>query len=214
MDRFLNGSHDPVTHAWGFLNVEFLRACAFFDGWLAEIRKASGRDFEATIGDALAALGSKRQDRVLLCSTKSAWVAVFADRDDAYISEVAHPAHAIPCRAVNIQWVPHTYDRATKQGRFGGVGFQTLADHPTDWLNVERAIGVWADTPGWEFEQTGEPLPFEDVDQYRVRRVQSRFPPELLVKYCHAYGIDAFDPNFYGPNFRIYEPAKRSVVFA
>jgi hypothetical protein len=56
-------------------------------------------------------------------------------------------------------------------------------------------------------EVPGTPLPFEATEQYRVRVVQKRFPPELLVSYCRHFGVDVFDPAFYGP-------VSRSIVAA
>jgi hypothetical protein len=214
MLRFLDGEYDPVTHAWGFLDVPFAAATSFFDTWMMEIRKANGRSFEGTIREALAVLGKANKGRVLLASTASPWIAVFCDRKDAFHSEVGHPSQAIPCRGINLLWAPHTYDKASRTGEFGAVAFESLAANPTEFLNIERNVGVWADTPGWEFEQTGTQLPFEKTDQYRARLVRERFPPELLGAYCEHYGIRPFEPAFYGPTFRVYEPGRCSVVAA
>ena len=204
LKALLHRKYAPVTDAWGFLAVDFDRAISFFASWLAQIRSLRPNPFQASLDDALKELGGQNRLRVLVASTQSEWVAVFADRKDAYHSEVAHPSAAIPCRGLHVMCVETTYDPRTKVGEFGAVAFQTLADHPTDFLNIERTVQAGYYDVGWEFHADGPVLPFEQVARYRARRIRDRFTPEMLEEYARALGIRLFDAAFYGPRFVLF----------
>jgi hypothetical protein len=51
---------------------------------------------------------------------------------------------------------------------------------------------------GWIFEQSGEPLEFEEVARYALPKKRDRLTPELLRKYGEALGINFWDPAAYG----------------
>jgi hypothetical protein len=56
-----------------------------------------------------------------------------------------------------------------------------------------------SDQDKWEFDQSGEPLSFEDVEKYKEKLVRNRFTPEMLQQYLLHYGIDFFNDDFYMP---------------
>ncbi|PPH59611.1 hypothetical protein C5C93_08425 [Rathayibacter toxicus] len=54
----------------------------------------------------------------------------------------------------------------------------------------------------WSLDLSGDPLPFEDLEAYKNRRVAERFTPDMLNDYCAALGLCPFDDDFYpGPCF-------------
>jgi hypothetical protein len=57
----------------------------------------------------------------------------------------------------------------------------------------------------WEFEEWGEPFPFEEMEQYQARRIKDRLTPEMVERYCSHFGIDLFNPDFYSGRACIFE---------
>ena len=93
---------------------------------------------------------------------------------------------------------------------FGGV--RRLVDSPsviwevfgpkqTDFLNVVRKVSVIDQGAGhWEFEQVGQPFPFEDLARYSAKPTKDRFTVDILLEYLKHFDIDLFNENFYsGP---------------
>jgi hypothetical protein len=63
------------------------------------------------------------------------------------------------------------------------VIFELYSEEKTHLPDVERVVSLLNDGGRWRFDESGLPLPFEDVEVYRARRVSSRFPPDLLATY-------------------------------
>lgn len=53
-----------------------------------------------------------------------------------------------------------------------------------------RFIRAFRDDTKWDFHEQGEPLPFEDLSQYRKHRIRDRLTPEIVRGYCLALGWD------------------------
>jgi hypothetical protein len=194
-----------VTDSFGFLQAPLHELTAFFDRWLGGLRPTIRSEFRTDLTTALERLGGSRASRVLLAETRSEWVAVLVDRRDSFHSEVYHPARSLPCRGLCIRWFPHTIDQARRQGHYGAITFQTLADHPIDFLQVERSVDVGCYERGWKFTTSGPVLPFEQTERYSAYKIRDRFTPEMLDTYCRAFGIEAFRPEFYGPAFVLFD---------
>jgi hypothetical protein len=208
MGRLLDGRFAPVTDSFGFLRAPLAELADLFDRWLNGLRPTGREPFQSELAAALERLGKGGASRVLLAETRSDWVAVFVDRKDSFHSEVCHPARVYPCRGLCVRWFPHTIDQDPKHGQYGAVAFQTLADHPTDFLNVERSVDLGCYERGWKFSTSGPILPFEQTERYGARKVRDRFTPELLEAYCRAVGIELFSAEFYGPAFVLFQPRK------
>lgn len=56
-----------------------------------------------------------------------------------------------------------------------------------------------SDQDRWQFDQSGEPFPFEDLEKYKEKFARNRFTPEMLDKYLKEFGIDFFNEDFYMP---------------
>jgi hypothetical protein len=81
----------------------------------------------------------------------------------------------------------------------GSVQFQLLRYHPTREIEFQRVVYSTNESGTWRFKASGEPLPFEELEQYTHRRIIDRFTCDMLQRYCAAVGIRLFDPEFYGP---------------
>lgn len=205
--RLLDGRFAPVTDSFGFLQAPLNGLTDFFQGWLKKIHRAEHENLRCDLASALERVGKAGQFRTLLAATRSDWVAVFVDRKDSFHSEVMHPSLTYPCRGLCVRWAEHTINKDPK-GQYGAVTLQTLADHRTDFLNIERCIDAGYYEEGWKFSATGPVLPFEQTELYAGRRIRDRFTPQMLQSYCRALGIDVFNADFYGPEFVLFEPIK------
>lgn len=63
---------------------------------------------------------------------------------------------------------------------------------------TQRTISTHCHRGRWSWDSSGEPLPFEDPEAYRTRKVRDRFTRELLLQYLAAVHIFVDDPSFYG----------------
>jgi hypothetical protein len=99
---------------------------------------------------------------------------------------------------------------ATNPASFGGVRrsvdspsviWDVYGPDPNPILNYLRSISASDEGGGhWEFRQSGEPFPFEDLSRYAARRIKDRLPVELLLEYLEHFDIDLFNAEFYcGP---------------
>ncbi|WNG43884.1 hypothetical protein F0U60_07085 [Archangium minus] len=82
-------------------------------------------------------------------------------------------AETLGCRGMRVVAVPHTLRQ--DKGRYGTVIFELYGPQQTDWLNYLRTIYAMNDGGRWVFGQSGEPFPFEKLEQYQARKVRDRF---------------------------------------
>lgn len=57
----------------------------------------------------------------------------------------------------------------------------------------------------WIFEESGEPLEFEEAENYAQRRIKDRLTVSMLERYCAALGIDLRNEQAYGPEAVLIE---------
>ena len=77
--------------------------------------------------------------------------------------------------------------------------------------NIIRDIRAFRDMGGWEFQESGTPLPFEDTSAYRSARAKERFTIEMLERYLREMGIRAFDEDFYRPSVACLLATRRNA---
>ena len=98
-------------------------------------------------------------------------------------------------RCVRASVVPDTASsRGSKPGgRYGATVFEVYGGSKAWLAGVERSVKLLNDGGKWRFIQDGPPLPFEDLDAYKARRVKDRFRVALLDKYLGQMGLRPFD---------------------
>jgi hypothetical protein len=84
-----------------------------------------------------------------------------------------------------------------------------FAAHQTAWLNQVRAVVAMNDGGSWLFSVDGTPQPFEELQNYKARRIADRFTDEMLERYCKALGIGLFDEAFYGMNAAVINTVQK-----
>lgn len=196
----------PMTSDLGFLECETNIATEVFYNWQKNLFKPHGftlkkkeicSDNLSNILSNLLPLVSGARLRYLFVPTReNKWTACFDNgwRGGDPSSYVPYLTKVIGCRGVRAVWVPHEVRK--NRGRSGAIMFELYGSKPNPILNIDRAISISYES-GWEFEESGEPLPFEQLDKYKLSKLKERFTPEMLDAYLKALGIDAFNENFY-----------------
>jgi len=222
-DRF-----GPITNEVGFVEADCETVVAEWLKWNEELpgqaelgvysedREVKG-DLEALLCH-LPPLTAGWITRHLFVPTASSWTAIFnnARRGTDMSSAPAGLASRLRCRGLRVVAVLHTIrmEGPRERGRYGAVmlevhgpdvewfrGPSTLPWNGKEFAaaKLTRAIVAMNDGGPWRFFLEGEPLPFEQTERYRARRIRDRFTITMLRDYLLALGIRAFDADFYAP---------------
>jgi hypothetical protein len=198
----------PVTSEMGFLELGAEQAAQAFATWEREVMTPRGITVEVLpvsgtleqVLSRLLPLTSGERRRRLFIPTRSAWTAYVADQwtgTDA-ASPMSVMARRLSIRCLRVVAVPHTL--RGNQGRYGGVMLDVFGpEQPGKISNTVRVVEVANDGGRWVFVQSGEPFPFEQVEQYQAHRVRDRFTFEMLKDYLRHLGLAPFEEDFYLP---------------
>lgn len=77
-----------------------------------------------------------------------------------------------------------------------------------------RYVGALQDDPSWNFTARGEPRDFEELSNYKRRRVADRLSRDVLVEYLKKTGWDVASPEFWvstRPAFYLREHDRRDL---
>jgi hypothetical protein len=207
MKLLLDDRWAPITSEMGFLETETEQAARALTAWRAGLQAPRGIAVEARpvsgpLEQALSSLlpmTSPETRRELFIPTRSPWT-VYVENGwggtDAS-SVMRYMARTLGCRSLRVVAVPHTLRK--DKGRYGAVMLEVYGPHQTARLNLVRALGASNDGGRWVFDQSGEPFPFEKVEQYQARRVRDRFTFDMLKEYLHQLGLSPFEEDFYLP---------------
>jgi hypothetical protein len=205
----------PITSRIGFLEHPFADTVELFAAW----HRGLNHDVHVTdvSGDGFPYAFHRLEPLRLPSRTK--WLLVQAGKWTAYFdngvlgtdpfSPIGYLAKVAQVRGLMITTVPDVPGR-----RLGGIQWELVADHPTAWLNFERQISVINESGRWRWDRFGDPLPFEQVERYRARRIRDRFDSHLVEAYSQAIGLDVFAPATYGSGIALIEdrrPPRRDV---
>ena len=198
----------PVTEEMGFLELGAEQAAQAFATWQRGLPTSRGFTVEVlpvtgTLEQVLSRLlplsGGERL-RHLFIPTRSAWTAYVADQwtgTDA-ASPMSVMARRLSIRCLRVVAVPHTL--RGDRGRYGAVMLDVFGpQQPGKILNYVRSIYAANDGGRWVFGHSGEPFPFEQVEQYQARRLRDRFTFEMLKDYLRHLGLAPFEKDFYMP---------------
>ena len=197
MTSLLEGRFAPITDQIGFVEAAAEDLADWWVAWEPEdavYRKTRLSGSFAAILAALLPLAYNRS-RVVFVPTRSLWTACFDNRpsgSDVMFIRVA--AQDLATRAVRAVSVPDARIFSLYEPKPGALVART-----------RRSIGAVDDDPwAWDVLGDDEPLPFEELDSYRKRRIADRLTHEMMQRYLHAIGIDAYDDDFYAPDKTAY----------
>jgi hypothetical protein len=209
MKQLLAGRLDPLTFSIGFVEAP-----------LQQIAESIHRDhlrfspeacLQALSGSLEAMLHTLEPltvpaYRTLIVGTHSNWTAYFLNHinGDDLLLQVSLTAEALGCRGVVATKKADIADSPADdvEGLAGSVSFALFGPGEAESFNLVRKIMV-ENYRKWTFETIGSPQPFEDTNQYKKRKVQERFTPEMLDQYCEAMGIQLADEKFYSSEGRL-----------
>jgi len=198
----------PVTSEMGFLEARAEHAVRVFAEWQRELMTPPSITVEihpvsGTLEQVLSSLlplNSAELRRHVFMPMRSTWTAHLDNQwtgTDA-MSAMSVMARRVGCRSLRVVAVPHTYRKG--QGRYGAVMLEMYGPHRNArHNNYVRALGASNDGGRWVFDQSGDPFPFEKVEQYQARRVRDRFTFEMLKDYLRHLGLSPFEEDFYLP---------------
>jgi len=172
----------PVTEEMGFLELGAEQGAQAFATWhrglaisrgsTIEVLPVTGR-LEQVLSRLLPLSGGERR---LFIPTRSAWTAYVTNQwtgTDA-ASPMRYMARRLSIRCLRVVAVPHTL--RGDHGRYGAVMLDVFGPkQPGKILNYLRSIYAANDGGRWVFGHSGEPFPFEQLEQYQTRRVRDRF---------------------------------------
>jgi hypothetical protein len=198
----------PVTSTMGFLELDAEQAAQAFATWQRGLVTSHGSTIDVLpisgtleqVLSRLLPLSGGETLRRLFIPTRSAWTAYvengWTGTDAA--SAMSVMARRLSIRGLRVVAVPHTL--RGNQGRYGAVMLDMFGpEQPGQIHNYVRALGASNDGGRWVFDQSGEPFPFEQVEQYQARRVRDRFTFEMLKDYLRHLGLAPFEEDFYLP---------------
>jgi hypothetical protein len=140
---------------------------------------------------------------VLFCETRDKWTACFDNGSRRPEPEgiVSYLARQLEVRGVVFIATPNVAPegKGSKRGVYGAFGFRLYGPGATNPSGLLRSVLLTNDHDGWHFEQIGDPIAFEDQSKYAARRLSARIDAQTLQKYAWFFGINLFDPSFYGP---------------
>jgi hypothetical protein len=211
MDLLLHDRFAPITSTIGFIETDLQNAVAGFVRWQEPIQGPRGvvlttRAIDGDLPSALSALPpltSVEARRFLFVATAGTWVAFFDNghRGTDATGPMAYLARTLGCRALRVVAVPHhepRQDNGRWRGRYGATILDLFGAEVRNHSNTIRSITMMNDGGKWTFDELGDPLPFEDPEAYKARRVRDRFPLELLARHLNHLGLAPFDEQFYG----------------
>lgn len=225
--QLCNDQYAPITTEFGFIECEIETAKNSYVHWQREIQAARGvrvnsreiyGDFKSRIFNLLP-LTSVEHRRTLFLPTAGNWVAYLDNgyRGTDVFSAVSFLCKTIGCRGVRAASATNTERKSgtRKLGRPGAIIFELYApsEEGCSFLNVQRSI-CCAKDGRWVFETGGEPLEFEDLQQYEARRIRDRFTPEMLDRYLKHLGIELFSTEFYEvpePGYLVYKEGPSAI---
>jgi hypothetical protein len=201
----LNDRWAPVTSEMGFLEADAEHAARAFAAWQGGLLAPRGISVEVhpvagPLEQALSTLlplTSPEPRRHLFMPTRTAWTAYVENArwgTDA-MSAMRYMTRTLGCRSLRVVAVPHTFRE--NKGRYGAMALAMYGPHQVH--NYVRAVSALNDGGRWVFDQSGEPFPFEKLEQYQERRVRDRFTFDMLKEYLRHLGLSPFEEDFYLP---------------
>jgi hypothetical protein len=135
--------------------------------------------------------------RYIITPTRTNWV-IFFDNNiigDIYWSVFRNMAERLKIRSVGI--LIDNNEIARLQNRPFGMKFW-YADS-RDRQTIDRCVTLIRDGNKWEFDQYGDPLPFEKAEVYLNRKKADRLSIALISEYLACLGIDSESDDFLIP---------------
>ena len=228
--EFFLHRYAPTTNLMAFLEVPYDKLVDFIVQWerkrdVVNDRRVPVRkiDIGGTWEQRLNSLLPLNRSKVMVSETQSNWC-VYVNNSPNGTDLYADPPYL--CEKLGVREIAVTLVRDIPKIKPGSTQFlyedytraeKVLSATGTGWCDQfpRRYIAAHHESR-WEFVDQGEPLPFEEVEQYQARRIKDRLTPEMVERYCSHFGIDLFNPDFYSGRACVFEswvhPERRKLL--
>ncbi|MBH5330221.1 hypothetical protein H9Q10_11160 [Eikenella sp. S3360] len=228
--EFFLHRYAPTTTTLAFLEVPYAELVDFIVQWerkrdiVNEYPTPTRKiDIGGTWEERLNSLLPLNRSKVMVSETQSNWC-VYVNNSPNGTDLNADPPYL--CEKLGVREIAVTLVRDIPQIKPGSTQFlyedgtrpeKVLSATGTGWRNQfpYRYIAAHHESR-WEFEERGDPLPFEEFEQYQARRIKDRLTPEMVERYCSHFGIDLFNPDFYRGRACVFEswvhPERRKLL--
>jgi hypothetical protein len=194
--RFLfNGKYAPITDGMAFIDAPINEIVIAYYQWVKEYLTPKERyqveykgNFENLLQKSLP-FGYPWKD--IFFETNSKWTGFYQNIGRTEIGHASVVGKYANAQVIGAEAWTSKYKRVVNG--WGGGAFYLFKGR-----DLLRHM-MLSDQDGWEFDNYGEPLPFEDVEKYKEKFARNRFTPEMLDKYLKEFGIDFFNEDFYMP---------------
>ncbi len=212
-DLLLSDKLAPITTSMGFIENDFDTVVEKYYQWhqgnihrfdpkarivietlQGDLEKVLRKTLPLKMGDS---------NRSLFIPTKSNWIAYI---DNGYRgtdpSAISYMATRLKCRSVWVVAEPHTKKNygSPRIGRSGALILELHGPELINRSNLIRSIRLEHDIGSWSFEQKGDPLPFENPDDYIAKCKTNKLSFETFSMYLSELGLNPFTPSFYLPD--------------
>ena len=184
----------PVTHDMGLIQAPVDEVVAALRGRHSSLGMTYVRR-DVVTSLALPPLSAEMRRRLFVATT-AGWTACFQSdisgsdpfpATNELSTELLHVLGMRVCSTLpGTQW-PATIWEVYAPVELGGI--------PP--LCYRRSVSAANDGGRWVFDESGEPFPFEQLDQYMLPRKRDRFTRELLAEYLAEFDLDPFSDSFY-----------------
>ncbi|MCW2601817.1 MAG: Uncharacterized protein JWM02_3646 [Frankiales bacterium] len=159
---------------------------------------------------ALLPLSSVRASKLLLSATRSNWSAYIPN---GYPLGDIHGEPSFFAEKLKVRTLSIVLSEDVPKKQVGSFQF-VLRDARSGPVKT-RSVELHKESR-WQFRQYGDPLPFEDVEQYRAKKLKDRLTVDMVERYCSHLGIELFDPDFYAGEGHIIHsyPPPNSVFYS
>lgn len=134
-------------------------------------------------------------DRAFLIFVGRSWTGFFNNHSHEWVASAE--MHVL-CQRLKAQTCFFSFEDNPRRGEHcGSAQFNHCHYENGEFPVSERQVSL-SNEGGWKFQQSGDPLPFENMATYAQRKKRDRLTPELLRTYGEALGIPFWDADAYG----------------
>lgn len=190
-ESLYGGAYLPFTEPIWFINASFDRVSEATREWLDGL---GGRTYK-TLDEPLPTMLGRLEPwampswkQLLVATSADEWTAVFSQGSDIGTSNV------IGSRLNCLNFRSSHQRHITRNKEIVSYGDTSLwIKSGADYLRAVQA----SFQSRWDWDISGEPLPFENLESYTAKKISDRFPLNLLNDYCRALGVDRNNVDFY-----------------
>jgi hypothetical protein len=135
-------------------------------------------------------------NRALLVTVAADWTGFF---DNDLYENLAQAELFVLCERLQTETCFFSYNDHSNSPQRGSAHFcfYRYAPERGEPPMTQRQVMCYKES-GWTFSQSGEPLPFEELEAYARPKKRDRLTMELLRSYGAAIGLPFWDPAVYG----------------